>query len=126
MFDCLIARNTAGVLASLGKFKQAFDYEKRAHQLYLTFLGEDHEQTKASSNSLVVSYCLLHLTFMFWTTYTNRSHPLSTLFVQGLMRYAVEQKKKSEIEEKERVKVNAAEYSGRSNPCRRRGEGSQA
>ena len=81
MFDCLIARNTAGVLASLGKFEQAFEYEKRAHQLYLTFLGEDHEQTKASSNSLVVSYCLfLHLTSTFWiTTYTNLSHVHSQL-----------------------------------------------
>lgn len=59
MFDCLIARNSAGVLARLGRFKEAFEYEKKAYQLYLTFVGEDHDATKACSNTLVVSSCLL-------------------------------------------------------------------
>ena len=57
MYDCLIARNSAGVLAQLRQFKPAFDYEKKAYQLYVTFLGEEHDATKASSNTLVVSFC---------------------------------------------------------------------
>lgn len=80
MFDCLIARNSAGVLARLGRFKAAFEYEKKAYQLYVTFLGEDHDATKACSNTLI-----------------------------QLMKLAVEQQKKSKIEEKERVKENAAD-----------------
>jgi len=57
MFECLIARNTSGVLANLGLFRQAFEYEKKAYQSYLTFLGEDHDATKACMRSLSVSYC---------------------------------------------------------------------
>ena len=56
MFECLIARNTSGVLANLGLFRQAFEYEKKAYQSYLTFLGEDHDATKACMRSLSVSY----------------------------------------------------------------------
>ena len=59
MFDCLIARNSAGVLARLGQFKPAFDYEKKAYQLYATFLGEEHDATKSCSNTLIVSLFLL-------------------------------------------------------------------
>jgi len=55
MFECLIARNTSGVLANLGLFRQAFEYEKKAYQSYLTFLGEDHDATKACMRSLSVS-----------------------------------------------------------------------
>ena len=55
MCECLIARNSAGVLARLGKFKLAFEQEKKAHQLYTTFLGEDHDATKACSNTMMVS-----------------------------------------------------------------------
>lgn len=55
MFDCLIARNSAGILARLGRFKQSFDYEKKAYQLYVTYLGDEHDATKASSTTLVVS-----------------------------------------------------------------------
>ena len=55
MFDCLIARSIAGVLAGAGHFKLAVDYEKRAYQLYVTFVGEEHDATKASYNSLIVS-----------------------------------------------------------------------
>lgn len=80
MFDCLIARNSAGVLARLGQFKPAFEYEKKAFELYTTFLGEDHDATKACSNTLI-----------------------------QLMKLAVEQGKRSKIQEKELVKVNAAD-----------------
>ncbi|KAL7543602.1 hypothetical protein ACHAXR_012903 [Thalassiosira sp. AJA248-18] len=80
MFDCLIARNSAGVLARLGQFKPAFDFEKKAYQLYVTFLGEDHDATKACSSTLI-----------------------------QLMKLAVEQEKRSKIQEKERVKENAAD-----------------
>mmetsp|Transcript_32257 Transcript_32257/g.59149 ORF Transcript_32257/g.59149 Transcript_32257/m.59149 type:complete len:878 (-) Transcript_32257:185-2818(-) len=80
MFDCLIARNSAGVLARLGQFKAAFDHEKKAYQLYVTFLGDEHNATKACSNTLI-----------------------------QLMKLAVEQEKKSKIQEKERVKENAAD-----------------
>jgi len=59
MFECLIARNTSGVLANLGLFRQAFEYEKKAYQSYLTFLGEDHDATKACMRSLSVSYSLV-------------------------------------------------------------------
>lgn len=80
MFDCLIARNSAGVLAHLGRFKRAFDYEKKAYQLYVTFLGEEHDATKACSSTLI-----------------------------QLMKLAVEQEKRSKIQEKERVEVTAAD-----------------
>jgi len=80
MFDCLIARNSAGVLAHLGRFKQAFDHEKKAYQLYVTFLGEEHDATKACSSTLI-----------------------------QLMKLAVEQEKRSKIQEKERVKMTAAD-----------------
>ena len=63
MFDCLIARNSAGVLARLGQFKPAFDYEKKAYQLYATFLGEEHDATKSCSNTLIVSLSLLRNEF---------------------------------------------------------------
>ena len=59
LFDCLIARNSAGVLARLGQFKPAFDYKKKAYQLYATFLGEEHDATKSCSNTLIVSLFLL-------------------------------------------------------------------
>jgi protein TIF31 len=55
MFDCLIARHSAGILARLGRFKQSFDYEKKAYQLYATYLGDEHEATKACSATMVVS-----------------------------------------------------------------------
>eukprot|EP00571_Detonula_confervacea_P014814 CAMPEP_0172301126 /NCGR_PEP_ID=MMETSP1058-20130122/3069_1 /TAXON_ID=83371 /ORGANISM="Detonula confervacea, Strain CCMP 353" /LENGTH=1681 /DNA_ID=CAMNT_0013011137 /DNA_START=41 /DNA_END=5082 /DNA_ORIENTATION=+ len=80
MFDCLIARNSAGVLARLGQFKPAFEYEKKAFELYVTFLGEEHDATKACSNTLI-----------------------------QLMKLAVEQGKRSKIQEKELMKENAAD-----------------
>jgi len=55
MFDCIIARQTSGILARLGRFKQAIDYEKTAYQLYITHFGETHEATKVCAANLEVS-----------------------------------------------------------------------
>ena len=55
MFDCIIARQTSGILARLGRFKQAIDYEKTAYQLYITHFGETHEATKVCASNLEVS-----------------------------------------------------------------------
>lgn len=55
LFDCMIARTNAGTLARLGRFKPAFDCEKKAYELYVTYLGKDHEATKSCSNTMVVS-----------------------------------------------------------------------
>ena len=54
MFDCIIARQTSGILARLGRFKQAIDYEKTAYQLYITHFGETHEATKVCAANLEV------------------------------------------------------------------------
>jgi tetratricopeptide (TPR) repeat protein len=65
MFECHIARNTARILARLGKFKQSFDYEKKAYQLYAIYLGDEHEATKACSATLVVSQNEANLLYTF-------------------------------------------------------------
>jgi tetratricopeptide (TPR) repeat protein len=75
MFDCLIARHSAGILARLGRFKQSFDYEKKAYQLYVTFLGDEHEATKACSATLMVS--LIENT---WQNSTQNCQQSSKLF----------------------------------------------
>ena len=63
MFDCLIARNSAGILVRLNQFKLAFEYEKKAYQLYTIYLGKEHDATKACSTSLLVSVALLSAFF---------------------------------------------------------------
>jgi len=80
MCKCLIARNSAAILARLGQFKLAFEYEHNAHQLYISFLGEDHDATKACSTTMM-----------------------------QLMKLAVEQEKWSKMKDKEQVKENAAD-----------------
>lgn len=79
MFDCIVARHSSGILARLERFKQALDYEKTAYQLYVTHFGEKHEATKFCATTL-----------------------------ERLTKAAVEQEKMSKIQEKERVKENAA------------------
>ena len=55
MIDGIIASSAAIAFAHLGKFKEASSEEKVAYQLYQTILGDDHERTKISSASLLVS-----------------------------------------------------------------------
>lgn len=55
MIDGICASSAAMAFAHLGKFREASQEEKGAYQLYLTLLGEDHERTKISSSSLLVS-----------------------------------------------------------------------
>ena len=113
MFECLIARNTSGVLANLGLFRQAFEYEKKAYQSYLTFLGEDHDATKACMRSLSVSYsyivCEIHIICSFFKSVLTFVLLSSLLFIQQILAAATEQEKQLKINEKERVKENAAE-----------------
>ena len=66
MFDCLIARNSAGILARLNQFKLAFEYEKKAYQLYSIYLGKEHDATKSCYNSLSVSLVLVFVLFLRW------------------------------------------------------------
>ena len=72
MFDCLIARNSAGILARLNRFKPAFEHEKKAYQLYAIYLGKEHEATKSCSHSLLVSGLVFR-----WTHFANNHVSLS-------------------------------------------------
>lgn len=57
MVDGIISSSSAMALAHLGKFNEASSKEKIAYQLYQALLGEDHDRTKISSGSLLVSIC---------------------------------------------------------------------
>mmetsp|Transcript_4988 Transcript_4988/g.10540 ORF Transcript_4988/g.10540 Transcript_4988/m.10540 type:complete len:1600 (+) Transcript_4988:272-5071(+) len=48
----MVAKSTALVLANIGQFKGALEMEKRAYNLYRSTLGEGHDLTKNSSNTL--------------------------------------------------------------------------
>eukprot|EP00560_Eucampia_antarctica_P006083 CAMPEP_0197824454 /NCGR_PEP_ID=MMETSP1437-20131217/1689_1 /TAXON_ID=49252 ORGANISM="Eucampia antarctica, Strain CCMP1452" /NCGR_SAMPLE_ID=MMETSP1437 /ASSEMBLY_ACC=CAM_ASM_001096 /LENGTH=1549 /DNA_ID=CAMNT_0043424079 /DNA_START=140 /DNA_END=4789 /DNA_ORIENTATION=+ len=52
MAESMILKSMALLLANLGHFKAALDTEKRAHNVYRLTLGEDHELTKNSANTL--------------------------------------------------------------------------
>ena len=70
MLEGIIASNSAIALAHLGKFKEASSQEKVAYQLYQTILGEDHERTKISSASLLVSgeiFCLSRIVALLYS-----------------------------------------------------------
>ena len=58
-FEGMIARSTALALASLGQFKEAVEYEKKAYMCYVRLLGEDHEMTKNSAKALQVRVLVL-------------------------------------------------------------------
>ena len=72
MIDGICASSAAMAFAHLGKFSEASEEEKTAYQLYLTMLGEDHERTKISSSSLLVSVSIqssfLSLAYSLLTT----------------------------------------------------------
>lgn len=48
----MVVKSTALVLANIGQFKSALEMEKRAYNLYRSTLGEGHDLTKNSSNTL--------------------------------------------------------------------------
>ncbi|KAL9178477.1 hypothetical protein ACHAXT_001815 [Thalassiosira profunda] len=79
LYECLVARNTSGVLCRLGSFKAAFECEKRAHELYAAVLGEEHDATRQCAHTLI-----------------------------QLMNLAIEQDKQLKLREKERQQERAA------------------
>ena len=52
LFEGMISRSTAMVLANLGQFKSALEKEKNAHKLFSALLGENHQLTKQSDQAL--------------------------------------------------------------------------
>jgi len=79
MMESMISKSTGLVLASMGQFKAALESEKRAYAIYSFMLGEAHELTKNSANSL-----------------------------KHFMKLAVEQGTRNAIEEKKRKEEDAA------------------
>mmetsp|Transcript_25034 Transcript_25034/g.47482 ORF Transcript_25034/g.47482 Transcript_25034/m.47482 type:complete len:1631 (-) Transcript_25034:133-5025(-) len=53
MIGCIISRSTAMALVRVGKFKEAYEIEKKAYQSYTAFLGDEHDATKASLNAVM-------------------------------------------------------------------------
>jgi protein TIF31 len=86
--DSIIASSSALALGRLGKFSDASTQEKIAYQLNLALLGEEHDRTKMSSSSLLVSIsCLLRLAGVI-----ELSNTLGCLYLhQQFMRLAMEQ-----------------------------------
>jgi protein TIF31 len=52
LLEGMIAKSSAMVLASIGEYKLAVENEKRAYQLFLILLGENHQLTKSSDQAL--------------------------------------------------------------------------
>lgn len=80
MVEGMISKSTALVLAGLGQFKSALESERKAYGIYKLILGEEHEMTITSANSL-----------------------------KHLMKLAVEQGTRLVAEEKKRLEVEAAD-----------------
>jgi hypothetical protein len=59
MVHGIVASSAAIVQAHLHKFSEACSEEKIAYQLYQALLGDDHDRTKISSASLLVSNWVL-------------------------------------------------------------------
>jgi len=55
MFEGMVARNAAVIMALLGQLKAAAESEKRAYSTYRNILGDDHQLTKVSASYLQVS-----------------------------------------------------------------------
>ena len=55
MVEGMISKSSALVLAALGQFKSALESERKAYGIYKLILGEDHEMTSTSANSLKVN-----------------------------------------------------------------------
>ena len=80
MVEGMISKSTALVLAGLGQFKSALESERKAYGIYKLILGEEHEMTITSANSVkvssfyvrsnLVSYCLYFLkTHNYWISF---------------------------------------------------------
>jgi len=52
MLEGMISKSTALVLAALGEFKAAYESEKVAYGIYRLILGEEHDLTRNSANTL--------------------------------------------------------------------------
>merc|ERR1712224_919866 len=52
MVEGMISKSSGLVLASMGQFKAALDHERRTYGIYRLILGEEHEITQTSANTL--------------------------------------------------------------------------
>jgi len=52
VIEGLLSKHSASILATLGQFKAAFETERRTYQTFRLALGEDHEFTKSSQDSM--------------------------------------------------------------------------
>ena len=55
LFEGMVARSAAMIMALLGQLKAAVESEKRAYATYRNILGNDHQITRVSDHYLQVS-----------------------------------------------------------------------
>jgi protein TIF31 len=55
VIEGMLSKHSASILAQLGQFKAALDTERRTYEMFRLALGDDHELTKNSKESVKVS-----------------------------------------------------------------------